>query len=1232
MKLKSIITFFWAFLISGCALVFAEQSLYLNFYNDGQGNAYVSQGTVPNDYGTYGSLQGSSTELEQLSATAVTLESFMKNFEGNLYIASDLDLGQISGQNNCVVNHTPITFKSKSGKIIGNGKEIRNMCYSKQVKYGNGNDEVRNDSLGFFKILDGATVENLKFKNVQLSVLPDHADDVNPCKGKIYRPVGTLAGHVRNSIVEGITLSSIKISAPISGGLAGYDSNSTFRNIKSLDRMELRNPAIVKRGGNCAAGGSAGISWGGPYSVYVGGLVGYAINMNISDVDISIDVRNDVDDTTAALGGLVGLYAVSGQNGASNSLLVQKVNVGRKSKISRGKVMGGLFGEAGRFMHESGHARDLTIENSSFDGEFGPAYSDSGYVGGFIGHSYVDYGKSLKIINCSSNVKIDDSLKNENMEKYFVGGFIGRANPEMSGTRRDAQVSFISSKATGSINLTSSKDMKKLAIFAGGFAGFTPLAVNDSALLGDTSLVSIDVNVKTLKKDSTVIGGFVGFLKNKGEGGYLHLLKASHSDYSGYLRVKNSSNSVYSGGFFGIYSGMAEKYAVFFDNLHVFSDNVVESSSAEIYVGGVCGYANYISGLDRVAVNGDIIVRNAMDSLYVGGLVGSGFSNLIDFNLTNSYLVGDLDVSSTKDDGYVGYLMGYFSARGNGFKHDVSSNFHYGMDTYDAFGAFNGNIFDGSGNPVAWFDVSTPTCVSGNMCWDVNHNVRNGDNSVLNKNFNGMETSQFMKSDVFANFLNIAAEANFWLFDESKNEGFPYFSEVDLPKYSSSSEWSSSSVSSSSGWSSSSVSSSSGWSSSSVSSSSVWSSSSVFSSSSIVLDSNWVEKDKKIARSGEWNIISLAGLKEISLTENEALYWWDESEPMGEYYQYREYDPADKGDFTRGYWFYSDANVFAEYNDEVNLNVGDFVWNVDSLYSGWNLVANPYGWSIDVGDIDSDVELYRWNAKTHDYESLETIKPYEGIWVKTDSPKSLKIDATPSKGSSHKTLKKQAAMDPSNWQVQAILQDEFGRTDSWNFIGMKTIPSYGDEPPRGMGDRVNLSILEGKKSLAKSFKGATDNLEWTLQLSASSPRTAYLKLEGLENLKAWGKKVFVTVGDSEREIAAGESLQVSLKKEVQLVEVRVLDEAPIVRANSLSDVHVLLGQGFVNVRYDASENDFGKTVRVSLVSVSGKVVYSNASRVNSGMNSVRFAKPQKGVYVLHVSVGQTVSAQKIMVP
>ena len=405
-----------------------------------------------------------------------------------------------------------------------------------------------------------------------------------------------------------------------------------------------------------------------------------------------------------------------------------------------------------------------------------------------------------------------------------------------------------------------------------------------------------------------------------------------------------------------------------------------------------------------------------------------------------------------------------------------------------------------------------------------------------------------------------------------------------------------------------------------------------------------------LATEDAWRMISIANLdKESFVWDGDAkFYWWDESSAMGEYWQYREYRPSDDIVATRGYWYGSVEGrpllLKTENDRTIEKNI---VWKLDSVNSGWNMVANPYGFALDLfadhpagnaeATEDASIRFLRWNPDVGGYRETDALEPYEAVWVEVSRPTEWTIpvvpDFTNKSGDGDKLLGKRLAKatGKNDWRIQAVLADAKGHRDSWNMLGASSRPFVAGKPPEGMGDHVSLSIMDGKRTLAKSVKAPAEEQEWTIRLNASSERLGYLSFVGVDELNALGLKVFVTVDGKTTEMREGTDLKVALGPNGNYASVRVAKSAKVVADLHIDGVRFTQAGRTLDVSFNASADLAGSRSVVDVLNMDGKVVASRSGKILAGMNALTLETPRGGVYMLRVRAGSQMNVSRILV-
>jgi len=415
-----------------------------------------------------------------------------------------------------------------------------------------------------------------------------------------------------------------------------------------------------------------------------------------------------------------------------------------------------------------------------------------------------------------------------------------------------------------------------------------------------------------------------------------------------------------------------------------------------------------------------------------------------------------------------------------------------------------------------------------------------------------------------------------------------------------------------------------------------------------------VESPFRTVDNGSWQMLSFAAVDTTALDWDEtSAYWWNEG-GIGEFWQYNSVRPGEKLDASRGVWYSSRNDKPLVLRKDFKDEGKDIVWNLESANGGWNLVANPHGWAVNLysgnggpsADEDAEVKFWRYNAETGGYvDFVEVLQPYEAVWAQVSKKTKWVVSAEPEFDrvdfvwdeipNEHSSLFRKLAKSSTEnkWTLQLALSDSKGKRDSRNLLGVSDRPFVADEPPAAMGDHVNLSILDGKRALAKSIKAPSENMEWTVALSASSDRDGFLEIEGIEGVNALGYQVYVTVDGNTTKMQEGSPLKVRLKSSSKTATVQVTKGTPVVAAKNalIKGLRSARLGNKLHVSFDASESLAGTNARVELLDVKGVVKARVSAKALYGTNALVLDAPQAGFYLLRVRAGSTQKISKIFV-
>ena len=414
-----------------------------------------------------------------------------------------------------------------------------------------------------------------------------------------------------------------------------------------------------------------------------------------------------------------------------------------------------------------------------------------------------------------------------------------------------------------------------------------------------------------------------------------------------------------------------------------------------------------------------------------------------------------------------------------------------------------------------------------------------------------------------------------------------------------------------------------------------------------VFDTTFTVRAEIAVAPDTWQMVSLSDVAEetIKWDDDPLFYYWDESADFGYYWKYQKYN-GEAENSERGFWYSSLEGRSLLLRRDAARSGDSIVWELDS---GWNLMANPYGWNIWLGGTRQDsLEIWWWDAKHAEPHNVAYLPAYSAVWVQSNAKKTVKYSPSPhfdevvyvsavssvvyQEWNGDKTLAKSAVRD--SWALQAVLSDTKGHRDSWNVFGVGAVAEQ-QEPPMGMGDLVNLSVVSGKKALAKSVVASSGdenaNYSWQLSLSATTDRVGYLKIEGLSELAGLGYRVYVTYDGETREVTAGDSLRVLLKAKGAMATVQVTTSEIRTIASKVENLRFERVPGSLQVGFDVSGDLAGTPYKVQLVGLNGKVEATYAGKSTDGHNSLALTAPKPGLYLLRVTLGRHHAVRKVAI-
>ncbi len=274
-------------------------------------------------------------------------------------------------------------------------------------------------------------------------------------------------------------------------------------------------------------------------------------------------------------------------------------------------------------------------------------------------------------------------------------------------------------------------------------------------------------------------------------------------------------------------------------------------------------------------------------------------------------------------------------------------------------------------------------------------------------------------------------------------------------------------------------------------------------------------------------------------------HWSDNVAPNKLYGQYQSGEGMKAMERGKGYWIYlSKPNTLSVKDSE--LLKSSVTLNLVKGSSGWNQIANPYPYSVDVST--TGLQFWYWDAAKRDMlNSNGILTPWKAYFVQVNANVDLVLSAKPYfKG---KTLSKASALLKSTYSQDnfwtsrvELLAGQF--EDRSNFFGVR--PKSSDfesstlgEAPR-IGNYVNLSFVKDKQGILSSeFLSSDIHADNTLQEhwwdfviedAGTGLSKATLAFENLRDLSENGYHIFLVEKGKGSEITNETQTQVPLTK------------------------------------------------------------------------------------------------------
>ena len=395
-----------------------------------------------------------------------------------------------------------------------------------------------------------------------------------------------------------------------------------------------------------------------------------------------------------------------------------------------------------------------------------------------------------------------------------------------------------------------------------------------------------------------------------------------------------------------------------------------------------------------------------------------------------------------------------------------------------------------------------------------------------------------------------------------------------------------------------------------------------------------------------WNMVAYGSWPKNALKNTKStIYTWNESNPIGDYWQYEALPKgAEAGEMT-GYWVRVDSNM--EFSLDLPLKKAEsdsLSWTVEKKFSGWNMLANPYSWNIYVGSVEGfkspengSSPVWRWNSVIAKYEVADTLFANEAFWVKADRKRTFSVSSKPVFPSVKTAAKKNTpllrSVSKNSWSMVLVASTEDGDSDSWNVLGVGSKDIAIAEPPAGMDDVVGVSFVNDDNALlAKRIlaRASGDEYSWKVNVKSAKGEKVNLSLEGLDDVRAMGYRAVLVMDGKTYEWGDASTISVDATGS-KTAELKVVPaKAQVALSKGIGDVKFSVAAGEVSVNFNVPAEMAGKVAEVRLLDMNGNVLSMARGKAQAGTNDMRMGSvARNGVYVLMVRVGNATRSARI---
>lgn len=363
------------------------------------------------------------------------------------------------------------------------------------------------------------------------------------------------------------------------------------------------------------------------------------------------------------------------------------------------------------------------------------------------------------------------------------------------------------------------------------------------------------------------------------------------------------------------------------------------------------------------------------------------------------------------------------------------------------------------------------------------------------------------------------------------------------------------------------------------------------------------------------------------------VYRWDEEE-SGISGQYRNRSGLDSSEVAAGYWHLSMDSTLPRLA-KLSTKPTDLPVKLYHAGSGWNMIANPWSWSI---ALDSTHDFWTFDPRIGGYRPVYVLGPNMAAWVNVSEETEMTLHAkpvAPFNASLARTLST-AVVYQTDWSMQVRLVSG-NLADSWNILGVSRNAQQSPEPPIAMGEQIALAFVDSGRLLARQLRTPQEGTSWTVELQSSRVRNAELQFSDVQALHQLGLIVMVDAGNGTiQQVPTNGVLPITLAKGKTQATFHVVPATQnLASLNGLGNLHTRNLGSSLQIEFAASLALAGKSAKVELIGLDGRVhARTTLSALQSGVNKMVLELPQgsSGVKFLQVRSGKNQVRKSVAIP